>query len=200
MGWRKKPLALPSAVSTTYSGPTASSSSHGRDTAVEPNGGWSFTAASALATGLSGGGVIRACLYLVGSPKDELRLRLRLLLGPWPDSSMSQQRAPSVIVSAQRQNLSLCGIALDHRPQYQKWGSSLSLARLGSSCSYTHTYIQQACPCRPWNLWRCPEAAISASSSPGIGGPSRSLWLELMAATPGIWDNKKLLCAAGQRR
>jgi hypothetical protein len=79
---------LPSAVSITYSGTTALSSSYGRDIAIELSGGRSFTAASTLTAGLSGGEVIRACLYLVGSLEDELRLPLQLLLGPWPDLSM----------------------------------------------------------------------------------------------------------------
>ncbi len=60
-----------------------SSSSYGRNTAIDSNGGRSFMAASTLETGLSGVGVIRACLYLVGSLED----KLRLLLGPWLDSS-----------------------------------------------------------------------------------------------------------------
>jgi hypothetical protein len=58
--------------------------------AIAQNGGRSFTALT-LTAGIFGGGVKRACLYLVGPPEDELRLRLWLLLGPWPDSSISQR-------------------------------------------------------------------------------------------------------------
>jgi hypothetical protein len=72
----------------------ASSPSFGRDTAIEPNGGHSLTAALALATGLSGGGVTRACLYLVGFPEEELQLQLQLILCPWLDSSMSRRGTP----------------------------------------------------------------------------------------------------------
>jgi hypothetical protein len=93
LGWLKKPSALPSAVSTNYSGTMALSPSYGQDIAVEPDRGHSFMVTSILTTGLSGGGVIRACLYLVGSPEDELWLRLLLLLGPWPDSFMCCSRA-----------------------------------------------------------------------------------------------------------
>ncbi len=42
-----------------------------------------------------------------------------------------------VIILAQQQNLHLGGIALDHLPQHQEWGSSPSSARLCRSCSYT---------------------------------------------------------------
>ncbi len=59
MGQRKKLPALPLAVSTTYSGTTASSLSYGLDTAMDPNGGRSFTAALTLTAGLFGAGVTR---------------------------------------------------------------------------------------------------------------------------------------------
>jgi hypothetical protein len=103
---------LPSPVSTTYSGTTALSLFYSRDLAVEPKGECSFTAASTLTTGLSGGAVIHACLYLVGCPEDELGLRLQLLLGPWPDSSMHPPGDVFVIVSSQQRSLWLGGEAL----------------------------------------------------------------------------------------
>ncbi len=40
-----------------------------------------------LATDLSEGGVFNACLYLVGSPEEELQLWQRLLFGPGLDLS-----------------------------------------------------------------------------------------------------------------
>ncbi len=69
MGRLKKPPAWPSAVPTTYSGTTALSLPYSRDIAVEPNGGRSLTAASALTTGLSGGGVIHAFTVVVWIPR-----------------------------------------------------------------------------------------------------------------------------------
>jgi hypothetical protein len=63
LGWLKKPPAVPSAVSTKYSGTTASSLSYSWDTSGELNRERSFTAALTLTTGLSGGGVLGACLY-----------------------------------------------------------------------------------------------------------------------------------------
>jgi hypothetical protein len=176
-------LAL--AASTTYSGPTASFSSFGRDTAVEPNGGRSFTAALALATGLSGGGIICACLYLDPQSKSYgFGYSSFLVPGrthPCPGGEHLRHRLGSVAESAPGRH------SVRPRPQHQEWGSSPSSACLGRSCSNTHTYTQQACPCRPWDLRSCPGAAISAPSVPGIGGPSRSLRLRPMATTPVMW-------------
>jgi hypothetical protein len=130
LGRRKKPPALPSAVSTTYSGPTASSPSYGQDTAVEPNGGRSCTATSTLPTGQSGGGVICACLYLVGSPKDQLWL----LLGPWPDSSMPRRgRLRHRLVSAVEP-------AAGHHSARHIVRNIRSRGRLRLGPSYTHIH------------------------------------------------------------
>ncbi len=174
MGQLKRPPALPSAVSTTYSGTTASSSPYGREMDVEPDRGHSYRAASTLTTGLSGGGVIHACLYLGGSPEDKLQLRLQLLLGPWPDSSMCPVGDVFVIISSWQLGLRLGIVALVIFSTTSGVGSS---ACLGCCHSYTHTYIQQTCPCRAWDLRRGPGAATSATSAPGIGGPSCSLQL-----------------------
>ncbi len=137
MGRRKKPLALPSAAFTTYFGPTASSSSSARDTAVEPNGGcispiWRRS---------------HTCLFILGwIPKG--RATASATAPSWSMARLVHVPAGNafVIVLAQRRNLHLGGVAFGHRPQHQEWGSSLSSACLGRSCSYIYTHIQQASP------------------------------------------------------
>ncbi len=80
------------------------------------------------------------CLYLVGPPEDELRLRLRLLLGPWPDSSTWRREASTL---SARLSGGACGWATEcssHRPQHQEWGSFSASVSLGCS-RIAHTYI-----------------------------------------------------------
>jgi hypothetical protein len=135
-----------------------------------------------LTTGLFGGGVICARLHLVGSLEDELWLRLWLLLGPWPASPTHLAGDVLVIVSSQRWGLPLGRVLLVILSITSGMWVTSSSACLGRSLSYTHTYIQQACPCRPWVLWRRPGATIPAPSAPRIGGPQ----LQIMA-TPQWW-------------
>ncbi len=144
MGRQKKPPALLSAVSTTYSGPTASSLSYGQGTAVEPNGGHRFTAAS---TGLSGGGVI----VIVYTWLDPQRMSYGFgygFLGPSPDSSMSWGGTPSSSFRLVAEPAAGRHSARHIVHNIRSGGRfHQGLALFVAIVLHSHTYIQQACPC-----------------------------------------------------
>jgi hypothetical protein len=75
---------------------------------------------------------------------------------------------------------------LTHRPQHQEWGSSLLSAGLGRGHSYTHTYIQQACPCRPGLSGGAQGPPSQHPLHLELGAPAADYGYAPMAATPDI--------------
>ncbi len=172
----------------TYSGTTASSSSFGRDTAVDLNGGAKLYSCTTLATGLFGGGACSDHLHLVGPPRGQAMAPCWSLarLDRAPGRGRLCHRLFTAVGPAAEWRS-----ARHHCPQHEECGLSSSSVLVLAVAVAIHTHIKAIIPLLHLGFWRCVGAATSA---PGIEGPSCSILFGYpngdKARLPGQWRGR----------
>jgi hypothetical protein len=143
-------------------------------------------------------------LYLAGSPKDKLQLWLRLLLGPWPDSSMHLAVDVFFLISSQRRSLRLGGVVLIISSTTSGVGGHLhNWLALAVAIVYTHAYIQQACLCQTIgsSSWaRCSHLSTLCAWNWGhqLQFMAMPQWRLRWESWHSDGRDKRPLCAAGR--